>query len=675
MAIVETIAVSPSLAKGSVITAANFGINLVLGYERFGGQPWEKFDEIQSAVGSQDVRFPGGVESELLFDYANPDATVTIAPDGSVRQLIAPDAFLDYCAASGSRATFNLPVMQLLNGARYGARDFDAAKEDEVRAYVAHLLEKAGPQGIATFELGNEYEAYMTSAEYGRVSSHLARIVDQEIDRYYAAHPADAGFRPDVAVQVWGQSQGGTYSLSDLSNRNLIVMAEFSAEELAAVTAVTSHFYYDEGDNLGKPNYHIYSNIAASVGYSLAMMADWNTATGRSLDTVFSEWNVNLNDRANYGLQQIPVLLEMFSTFVAGGVDQMDFWSTMYHATSLANYRGELQAAGTLFQVMSHDLIGMRATDVPVASDKFDIHAFAGHGQAVLFVSSLGDGALSLDLDLSRYLSHYTLASARLMQVDLSRADGSFKGLSGLQPWEEPDAPILLTLQSIADRLKLGHYLAELGAHETLVLVFDQAPTILGSPRPDRLHGAATNDRIDGLASADVLRGGAGDDSLFGGSGDDTLLGGDGHDRIWGGDGADMIRGHSGNDTLEGKMGCDLIQGGGGRDYLVGGNNSDTLFGGAGADAFVFRAGDFGTDLIGDFSRREHDFLVFDGAPVTAGDFRVEIRSVPGMGSDAADLLVHWGAKDQVIWALQDAGGLSHLSVLDAGTGALLTLL
>lgn len=672
MAIVETIALSPLLAKGSVITAANFGINLVLGYERFGSQPWEKFDEVQSAVGSAAVRFPGGVESELLFDYAHPDATVTIAPDGSVRQLITPDAFLDYCGASGSRATINLPVMQLLTGAKYGARDFDLAKEDEVRAYVAHLLEKAGPQGIATFELGNEYEAYMTSAEYGRVASHVALIVDQEIDRYYASH---TGSRPDVAVQVWGQSQGGTYSLSDLSTRNQVVMAQFTAEELAAITAVTSHFYYDEGDNAGKPNYHVYANIAASVGYSLAMMADWNTATGRSLDTVFSEWNVNMNDRSNYGLQQIPVLLELFSTFVSGGVDQMDFWSTMYHATSLSNYRGELQAAGTLFQVMSHDLIGMRATELPVASTDFDIHAFAGHGKAVLFVSSLSDAALSLKLDLSKYLDHYTLASARLMEVDLTRADGSFKGLTGLLPWEEPDAPILLNPQILADHLKLGTYLAQLDPHETLVLVLDRAPTILGSPRPDRLLGGTANDRIDGLASSDLLRGGIGDDSLFGGLGDDTLFGGDGRDHIWGGEGADEIRGNAGSDTLEGKMGCDLIFGGKGRDYLIGGNNSDTLYGGDGADAFVFRSGDYGTDVIGDFSRAAGDCLVFDGVPVTAADFRVEVRAVPGLGTGAADLLVHWGAQDQVIFALQDAGRLAHLTMLDAGTGTFLDLL
>lgn len=675
MAIVEMVAVSPFVAKGSVITAADFGINLVLGYERFGSQPWEKFDEVQSAVGSQSLRFPGGVEAELLFDYANPNATTAIAPDESVRQLIATDAFLDYCTTSGSHATINLPVMQLLNGARYGGRDFNAAKTDDVRAYVAHVLEKAGPQGIATFELGNEYESYMTSAEYGRVASHLALIVGQEIDRYYAAHPTDAAFRPDVAVQVWGQSQGGTYSLSDLSNRNHVVMAEFSAEEMAAITAVTSHFYYDEGANFGKPNYHSYSNIAASVGYSLAMMSDWNTATGRSLDTVFSEWNLNMNDQANYGLRQIPILLELFSTFVAGGVDQMDFWSTMYHATSLANYRGELQAAGTLFQLMTHELVGVRATEVPVSADTFDIHAFSGHGTAVLFVSSLSDGALSLNLDLSKYLDHYNLASARLMAVDLSRADGAFKGITGLAPWEEPDAPVLLTGQDIADSLKFGHYLSQLDPHQTLVLVFDQAPTILGSPRADRMLGAAGNDRIDALASSDLVRGGAGDDSLFGGSGDDTLIGGDGLDRVWGGAGSDVIRGNTGNDTLEGKLGNDLILGGGGNDYLAGGTNSDTLFGGGGADAFIFRPGDYGSDLIGDFSASQGDFLAFDGGSVTLDDFRIEIRVVPGMGSDARDLLVHYGATGRVIFALQDAGGLHGLTLLEAETGALLSLL
>ena len=311
MTITEQVTISPLSSRGSEITAADFGMNIVLGYERFGSQPWEKFDEIQAQVGSQAVRFPGGTMSEQLFDYSNPNATSAVASNGAILQLITPDAFLDYCAATLTKATIDLPVMQLLTEDKYGSRDFDPSKADEVRSYIDHLLEKAGPQGIATFELGNEYATYMTSTEYGKVASALALIVHQEMDKYYTAHPGNDATRPDIAVQVWGQSTGGTYSIADLASRNHTVMAQFSAEELASITAVTNHFYYHEGANPGEANYHTYTNIQTSVGYCLDMMNEWSTLTGRDLDNVFSEWNVSLKDTTNTGLKQIPVLLDL----------------------------------------------------------------------------------------------------------------------------------------------------------------------------------------------------------------------------------------------------------------------------------------------------------------------------------------------------------------------------
>jgi Ca2+-binding RTX toxin-like protein len=677
MTILEQVIVAPQSAKGTEITAAAFGMNLVAGYERFGTKPWEKFDEIQASIGSKAVRFQGGSGAELLFDYANPQATVALDSSGNLVQLIAPDAFLQYCASTGTKATIELPVMQLLTGDRYGARDFDATKATLVRDYVDHLLDTAGPQGIATLELGNEYATYMTSTEYGKVASAVALIAHQEIEKYYAAHPGNDAVKPLVAVQVWGQSTGGTYSLADLASRNQTVMAQFSADELASVTAVTDHFYYDEGANAGKPNYQIYSNIQTSVGYSLDLMNAWSTQTGRSLDTIFSEWNVNFHDAQNYGLKQIPVLLELFTSFVAGGVDQMDFWSTMYNATSLADYQGNLQAAGTLFKVMAQDLIGLQATEVPVTSANYDIHAFSGKGHAVLFVSSLIDDAMTLKMDLSAYLDRYDLTSARLMQVDLTKADGVYKGVTGLAPWAEADAPILVKPQDIAALLSGGNWTEYLGAHETLVLEFTQAPTVLGTGSKDKMTGLATDDRMNALGSNDLMNGMGGNDTLIGGDGNDTILGGSGHDRIIGGTGADSLLGGTGNDTIDGNVGNDLIYGGDGDDYLAGGSGTDRIWGGAGSDAFVFRAGEIGPEIVADFSSAQNDFLVYNGiTPVSASDFLVEVRAIHGLGVETTpDLVVRLASTGQVLWQLQDAGNLTSLTLQDADTGTVFALL
>ena len=674
----ELVKIAPLATKGGEITAAHFGINLVLGFERFGNQSWEKFDEIQAAVGSKVVRFPGGAETERLFDYAHPNATTAVANDGSIKQLITTDSFLDYCKATNSKATIDLPVEQLLTRGQYGSRDFDTSKMAEVRAFIAHVLEKAGPQGISTFELGNEYESYMTSKEYGRVASSLALITKQEIDKYYAQHPSDVAHRPDIAVQVWGQSVGGSLTAADLAGRNQSVIAEFNAQELAAVTSVDSHFYYNEGANVGKPNHHTYSNIGTTLGFSLSIMNAWNGATGRTMDTMFSEWNVNLNDADSYGIQQIPILLEMFSVMVAGGVDQMDFWSTMYHPTSLSNFRAELQPAGKLFQIMTRELIGMKVNDVPMVSDNYDIHSFSSGNKAEVFISSMIDNAQTLKLDLSAYLAGYNLSSVRLMQVDLSKADGNFKSLTGLAPWEEPDAPIKLTPQTLANYLTSGLISTILGAHETLVLTFDASVgvSMKGSGRCDTLSGDASDNVINALASADLVMGLSGNDSLYGGTGNDTVLGGDGKDKLWGDAGRDQLDGGAGNDTLEGKAAADVLHGGAGDDYLAGGDAVDVLYGDAGADAFVFRIADRGGDVVADFSSAEGDYLVYDGGPISRSSFQVEVRAVHGMGVEGtADLLIHFGPGGPVLWTLQDDGDLSSLKLLDASTGALLTLI
>ena len=281
---------------------------------------------------------------------------------------------------------------------------------------------------------------------------------------------------------------------------------------------------------------------------------------------------------------------------------------------------------------------------------------------------------MHLDLDLSRYLDHFDLTSARLMSVDLSHSDGIFNGIGGLAPWEEGDAPILVVGQEIANYFVLGHYSTTLAPHQTLILVFDRAPTMWGTALPDSLTGNSADDRIEGLDASDLIRGLPGNDSLYGGSGDDTVNGGGGADRISGSDGNDFLAGRFGNDTIEGQRGKDVLDGGTGDDYLVGGNNSDTLTGGSGADAFVFHSGEWGTDLITDFSSFDRDFLVFDGAAATESNFFLDVSVVPNVGSSAPDLIVHFGVGGPALWILQDGGGLSSVMLLDAISGDLYSL-
>lgn len=480
---------------------------------------------------------------------------------------------------------------------------------------------------------------------------------------------------PEISVQVRTQSANGALSLDELAARNQTVLSEFNAAERAAVNDVDSHFYYYEGRNPGAPNFHSYANLTNAVDCSLAIMQSWSNALGRTVDFNFSEWNVNLNDANNTGLMQLPVLLEMFTAMISGGVDQLSFWSAMYNATSLANATGQLQAAGTLMSIMSRDLIGMKATEIPVASTDYDIHGFAGRGKAELFASSLSDQTQTLNLDLSRYLERHDLTSARLLQADATKADGTFRDLTGLKPWQEPDVPVLVNGAPITVDPVTGIYQTTLGPHETLILQMKVVAVTYGTSGNDQLSGTANADRIAGRQGNDILSGLAGDDLLYGGLGNDTIRGCHGADRIWGGLGRDLLLGGLGNDTIQGMGNSDVIHGKAGNDYLSGGNGNDTIWGETGADRFVFRQGEWGADRIMDYSDLQGDRLVFEGAHVTRDSFEVSIRPLAGFGGETtADVVIRLGSAGPLIWLLRDGAELPHLVVEDAATGTLISL-
>nr|WP_328825605.1 immunoglobulin-like domain-containing protein [Pseudomonas sp. S37] len=81
----------------------------------------------------------------------------------------------------------------------------------------------------------------------------------------------------------------------------------------------------------------------------------------------------------------------------------------------------------------------------------------------------------------------------------------------------------------------------------------------------------------------------------------------DGNDILSGGNGNDILFGQGGNDILDGGKGNDILLGGTGNDTLIGGQGNDILIGGSGSDTFVWKAGDFGNDVIKDFKVGEKD--------------------------------------------------------------------
>jgi Ca2+-binding RTX toxin-like protein len=109
----------------------------------------------------------------------------------------------------------------------------------------------------------------------------------------------------------------------------------------------------------------------------------------------------------------------------------------------------------------------------------------------------------------------------------------------------------------------------------------------------DRITLGSQANRVEAGDGADTVNAGAGNDTVLGQAGADSLVGGFGNDSLSGGDDADRLFGSQGNDTLNGGAGNDTIYGGAGNDSLVGGT---------GKDGFIWNAGDWGTDIIEDFT-------------------------------------------------------------------------
>ena len=204
--------------NGAVVTEDHFGLNHVFEFEAIGDRPWEKFDELVEFTGLKTIRYPGGVSAETIFDITDPNASTYIDENGQVRSLTPLDEFLSFCNAVDAQAVIVIPVVQLLtDDMPYGQRAFDSQHSDAVRGFILEVLETSFPNPIGAFELGNEYEGYMTAAEYGKLSGDIVTIVDEVIEQFYNDHEAYFGLeQPGIFVQSWVQNVTGLNSVETL---------------------------------------------------------------------------------------------------------------------------------------------------------------------------------------------------------------------------------------------------------------------------------------------------------------------------------------------------------------------------------------------------------------------------------------------------------------------------
>ncbi|MEO0999032.1 MAG: calcium-binding protein [Pseudomonadota bacterium] len=603
-----TIEIETGATTGDTITSDLFGANILYQADLVDGTFGQKVE----SLGVSHIRFPGGGVTERDFDPTDPDAR----PVEAWEDWTTLTEFLAFCKETGHKPVLVLPTKRYVDDIERGIA--------EIGEYVARVTSgEFGDVEIAAFEIGNEYQTDITAAEYAEVASALVPVV-----------AANAAPGTDISVQR-GRS---------VDDAETIVAAFDTPEKMDAVTMLSFHALPWRQEKVSVDA----ENDAVQV---------WKDAGVGDVDTYLSEWNLgshkdaSTDDRHDYGMPQLAVMLEIITQAAESGVDMASVWAIQQtNKTSMAQAEGNpiVFAAGHLFRMMSESLPGSQVVSYDAgAAEGFDIFAFESDTDVTLFVQAP-------DFDGE--------AGPITAEISLDGAGVSHAWVDTLETWQDPEAPRPMA--------SLDHYRAEIeeGDGGPVVRVtfedgyglarivmsktgsraegesFDGsagADEIVAGAGHDRLDGSKGGDLLDGMGGHDVLIGGRGTDTLGGGDGNDTLkggggrdelIGGDGHDNLVAGGGRDLLSGGAGNDDLFGGKGNDELDGGTGADWLIGGKGNDVLTGGAGHDRFIFTKG-FGSDVITDF---EHgvDKIIFEDELGLRGYRQVANRFMEEDGDD-----------------------------------------
>ncbi len=495
-----TISLVSATSVGEEISDNHFGINATFNYQDLGSFNWASRD-IELAT----TCYPGGAETEKYFDIENPNADFKIDVNGNKTNsngdtgfdLIPMDEFLSHCVDHNIKPVIVVPMTDLLTDTGAWREDFDVAKSGILKEFVKSALAQMQPVGVESFELGNEYYADMDAVTYGRVASASAALVQEAIDEFTIEQNLGAGYEePTIAVQIWGDATDGVNApnVSELDARNANVFGEFDAIELAAVDAVTSHFYFTDGRHSGEANEHSYENLDGAMAPMFDMMAYWQARTAQNLEYLVTEWNVHhytsesihspQGERIpnpSVGMMQVAPMLEMFSRFVANGIDTMELWSMQYHNTSIASPTGNLMLVGQFFDLMQSNLVGMNVLDIDETTETTDVHGFSDGETAYIFVSSLTGESQLVDLTYGSLFASYSNAVATLLYVDPNSTDGSFRDgpNDGIvwTPSNEPDANLVASEHILTNPLG-GNASFSLGAYEVMMFEFSLPVTV-----------------------------------------------------------------------------------------------------------------------------------------------------------------------------------------------------
>jgi len=680
----------PHIGDEIEVSSSHFGLNFVADFERIGDRSWENFDDIASATGATNIRYPGGITAEKWFDITDPDASEIYLTDGSTRHITGAYEFGEFCAANGYTASYIIPTAKfLVLDPDSGMEVFDELVAGYIKEFVYQTL--IATQGnISSFEIGNEYESHMTSQEYGRIVEDIAPLIQEAINAYttdFGALTSEA----KISMQVWTSlaNEDTIMTLNDLVNRANGVMSQISESTQGLIDEVVTHWYLKDHYRTYQETYF---DIEKDIMASLAVLDQTINRLGDDVDVLLSEYNVNQLESQFFGVAQIPILLKMFAEFVQGGVDSMDFWAAQFHSTAFSSEKdGSLNVVGTVYSYLSSTIDGMAPIDIAMDTADFGAVYFAGEFSSVMAISNLTENQSQLDAMLDAGGQNTIIARIGYLEVDTADADGKYKNYIDLPIYSEPDLSASIEwidLNISAEDLAT----LDFSAYQTIFIEFVETNNgddiYFASLEAEIFQGGVGIDSVsyelvregiyasllDGFSSGDFQDFYFDIEDLSGSNFDDTLIGDMGNNTLEGG---------AGDDVLEGRGGDDIILTGSGNDHVIGGSGDDTIIlqgtsgrieGSAGDDVFITSGGNYniyggnGNDVLNLEASEESAFISLSEGRVDfeqSGD-EILFKSIETIyGTNNADTLEMKGGSASVYLG----GGNDQVFIGNEATG------
>lgn len=455
-------------------TADHFGANILATRDKLGENG--TYDEAVEHLGVSTIRYPGGSLTERYFDLSDPDRLMAEHYiTGADQPLLPYSEFMAFAEETDRSVMIVLPTRsQLSQQADANGDRFAAIDEDTLRDFLRDTLDGFyGAPRIAGFEIGNEYwdSGEMTSVEYGRVASAMARIVKEELtthpdfdtlfaettvnvqvglDNGYAALDGRySGTAQDQLDQFSAEYDlplddgfiysNGTVAWSKIAN--LLIVREFDLpEERAAVDGVIAHVY-------SKGEFETSSHT-----FELRLIDTFWDEGFNDVKPVITEWNVRSPGRdaeTDFGLVQAGEMLDLVEAMGLHDVSAAYVWAVQQGSNS--NLMGDEgnpdeTVGGAFFRMMSEALPGTRAVVLnganrqqsELALENAEAHVFAGNEQMVLYLQSTNpDETHETTVDISSLVTGFdsiTMTKLGVAPGDLVGSNTATPVLTELDP-------------------------------------------------------------------------------------------------------------------------------------------------------------------------------------------------------------------------------------------------